>query len=340
MWVAADDSAEVRLNGTLVMSTPPTSASLSTVTTANVPGTSGASINVAPIPNTIEIKVRNGQNPSTNPPCPDQYQCNPAGVVFGASFSDALAQLPECPPPVPPHPNPNRPGGEYLAGDEEIVACPPGQVDQPGRERYRPCRCSYDPTSNPSNPRSVGYWDSWVNTCVTPVRKRACVGFDPPFLVNTEYGAPAMQPPGYPAILSSGITGYLENFLTGVSTQFNKASIESVLVPSGTGQSLRLTNISIRFDFSALNFRPSTVTFLFREQGPTINIATNASPAYVGNISKIPAAVGSAGAAVTSTPTSPPSPRGSVGTVTLSGAIQTLLIGGQELWIDEVCAVE
>src|SRR5262249_27662136 len=53
-----------------------------------------ASLKTAPNPNVIELKVKNGPNPSD---CgSDQYQCNPAGVVFGGKFSDELSANPTC----------------------------------------------------------------------------------------------------------------------------------------------------------------------------------------------------------------------------------------------------
>jgi len=90
--VAADDFAEVFLNGTSILN----STSHSTLSTITISSTSTL---VRQGQNFIKVKVKNGPNPSD---CGSgQYQCNPAGVVFGASFQDALSALPTCPAPPP-----------------------------------------------------------------------------------------------------------------------------------------------------------------------------------------------------------------------------------------------
>lgn len=313
LWLAADDSAEVRLNGALLTSV----TGFAAVATASVPP---GLINVAPTLNTIEIKARNGSDPAN---C-TSYQCNPAGMVFGASLSDTLPQLPKCPGAVAP----NHPTGQYDPGEFEEQSCPQGQV---GRI-FRGCGCAH------VGGTSIGFWGQWNNTCSAPVPRQACVGFDSPaFAVNTQYGATVGQTPGHVALLSNGITGSLEIFLTSASANFNKASIESMLVPSGVGQSMRLNNISVNFDFSALNFIPSRVTFGFLDFGGEINMGINGNPSHVGYMASFPPTIGTASVAIGSTPV-PPS--ASSGKITLNGAIKTLLIGGQELLIDEVCAVE
>lgn len=84
--VAADNSAEVLLNGKLVLS----SASASALSSVSIPAT-----DLAQGMNTIEVRAKNAANPSD---CGSgEYRCNPAGMVLGASFEDALTQYPTCP---------------------------------------------------------------------------------------------------------------------------------------------------------------------------------------------------------------------------------------------------
>jgi len=88
IWVASDDEANVLLNGTSVLSWSSHTAPGS----VNIPA---ASLYQSPLSNVIEIKVTNGPSPSN---CgSDQYNCNPAGVIFGAQFADSLAVEPKCP---------------------------------------------------------------------------------------------------------------------------------------------------------------------------------------------------------------------------------------------------
>lgn len=111
--VAADNSAEVLLNGTSVLS----STNPNVLNTANIPSTS-----LLQGLNTIQVKVKNGANP---PDCgSDQYRCNPAGVVLGGSFADALSALPTCT---------GNNGKLYNAGQFEARMCPAGQTGVKGR---------------------------------------------------------------------------------------------------------------------------------------------------------------------------------------------------------------
>ena len=118
IWVAADNSAEVFLNGA---STPVlTSASHSALSTVSIPSAS-----LVQGLNVIQVKAKNGSNPSD---CgSNQYQCNPAGVVFGASFQDALAAPPTC----------TDSGRTFTAGQPETLSCPAGKTGS--RSRY--CIC-------------------------------------------------------------------------------------------------------------------------------------------------------------------------------------------------------
>jgi hypothetical protein len=89
IWAAADNSVQVFVNGAPmpVLST----SSHSAVSSATIPG---SSLKTGPNPNVIELVARNAANPAD---CSnDQYQCNPAGVVFGATFGDELSANPRC----------------------------------------------------------------------------------------------------------------------------------------------------------------------------------------------------------------------------------------------------
>lgn len=110
IWVAADDSVEVFVNGApmpVLRWNGHASAG-----TAMIPA---ASLRTAPNPNIIELKVKNFASAAE---CPnDQYQCNPAGLVFGATFGDELSANPMCS---------NPPGN---IGDKRTLgACAPSQI--------------------------------------------------------------------------------------------------------------------------------------------------------------------------------------------------------------------
>lgn len=165
-----------------------------------------------------------------------------------------------------------------------------------------------------------------------------CVRFEPPAPFNpaTVFGAPAGQSSGDLAFVSSGISGTVWKFVWASSgTAFNLARVEVPPVPFASGQSLRLNNINVDFLFPAL--LPRTVQIAFLDLGGYENLKVNGSPIYVGELTAAPAALGGATVSVAWTPLAPPS-NGKRGVLTVQGkAIEHVWIGGQELWIDDVC---
>jgi hypothetical protein len=165
----------------------------------------------------------------------------------------------------------------------------------------------------------------------TPV---VCVDFEPPLALGTQYGTPAGQNPGDLAFTANGIpvTVWDFNFTNGGGT-FNLASIDPALAPFGRGQTIRSNNINLEFDFSGLGFPTSQVQFEFLDLGGFENIAVNGSSIFAGELSAAPNPIGGISYNIVKTPVS----GGSTGTMTLSGAVQQLRIGGQEFWIDNMC---
>lgn len=133
--IAADDFAEVFLNGALVN----TSASQSALKTINLPSAS-----LVQGLNIIQVRVKNGPNHPVG--CPSgRYQCNPAGMVLGASFDDGLNVLPACT---------GTNERTFTVGQFETLACPAGQTGT----AFRACLCS-------------GLWGATFSTCA-----RTCTG--------------------------------------------------------------------------------------------------------------------------------------------------------------------
>jgi len=164
-----------------------------------------------------------------------------------------------------------------------------------------------------------------------------CVTFEPPLTLGSTYGAPAGHSSGDLAFVSNGIRAYVYNFnLLSSGTAFNRAFIDFAPVAFSPGQSLRTNNINLLFDFSKLGFIVSKVTFSYLDLGGYENLAVNGS-GYVGELTSAPPALGGASVTVTNIAVPPPM-SGKRGTVTLKGPVRSLLIGGQELWIDSVCA--
>jgi hypothetical protein len=141
--VAADNFAEVSVNGTIVPGS--TSTSADQFTTFSIPASSIYGSTLSPPTlrsNTIKIRARNGLNPTN---CgSDQYKCNPAGVIFWGSFR--FSGDPKCP-----AFNKGGPPGGYGHGETETLdKCPDPQIGS----IYHVCAC--------------GAWTPPVRACVTP----------------------------------------------------------------------------------------------------------------------------------------------------------------------------
>jgi len=167
--------------------------------------------------------------------------------------------------------------------------------------------------------------------------REVCVDFEPPLTVGTQYGAPAGHHSGDVVFTTHGIPVSVHdfNFLGGGGT-FNVANIDSAPVPFGWGQSMRTNNINLEFDFSNIGFVPKEVKFEFLDLGGFENISVNGSPIFVGELSAAPNPIGGVQLSVSTTPVT----GGKKGIVILTGAVQKLRVGGQEFWIDNVCARE
>lgn len=168
-----------------------------------------------------------------------------------------------------------------------------------------------------------------------PAAASACVDFEPPLAAGTQYGAPVGQAPGTLIFTSNGIPVKIHNFIfVGGGGTFNSARIEVPPAPFGAGQSIRTNNINLEFDFTGLGYPTSEVKFDYLDQGGSENVSVNGSPVFAGDLPATPNPIGG----VNITITSAPALGGKKGTVTLTGVVKTLRIGGQEFWIDNVCA--
>ena len=179
-----------------------------------------------------------------------------------------------------------------------------------------------------------------LHTERVPARRRkvgareVCVGFEAPLALGTQYGTPAGQNSGDVIFTTNGIPVSVHDFSFSGGGTFNVASVD--VAPFGSGQSMRTNNINLEFDFGNIGFVPSSVNFEFLDLGGIENISVNGSPIFVGDVSALPTSLGGATVSVSTTLV----PGGKKGIVTLAGAIHKLRVGGQEYWIDNVCAME
>ncbi len=171
-----------------------------------------------------------------------------------------------------------------------------------------------------------------------------CGGTDPcEFGVDFEslafgdaWGGPHGNAPGDVIFVEDNIPVSVHDFTLGTFVAFNEARIE----PANNcldNKTMRLNNISTGFDFSGLGAPVIAVKFDYLDLGGSENLKVNAAPRHeVPDFAALPALVAPS---VTATDTFVPVAGGRCGTVTLTGDVQRLLIGGQELWIDNICVV-
>jgi hypothetical protein len=168
-----------------------------------------------------------------------------------------------------------------------------------------------------------------------PKPQHVCVDFEPPLTFGTQYGTPAGNSPGDVVFTTNGIPVSVENFdYGGGGGTFNLAYIDTATSFFGKGQTIRTNNINLQFDFSNVGFKIAQVDLEFLDLGGSENLSVNGSTIYAGELTSAPSSIGGVTLVFTTTPV----PGGEKGNLTLKGAVKTLIIGGQEFWIDNVCA--
>jgi len=147
--------------------------------------------------------------------------------------------------------------------------------------------------------------------------------------VGTQWGQAFGNSPGEVVLTQDSIDMSVEQFFLGTFTGFNLAEVGGVYSEFFPTTHLALNNISVRFDFASLGFDVTEVTLDYQEFGGTDNFAVNG-----GTIFEL--------AAMTNLPFDvAPGVTASVTTdqVNLVGDIDSFLIGGQELGIDNITAI-
>ncbi|MFQ6113614.1 MAG: FlgD immunoglobulin-like domain containing protein [bacterium] len=165
---------------------------------------------------------------------------------------------------------------------------------------------------------------------------QTCVDFQS-LVLGTQYGTPVGNTPGQIIFTENGIPVSVDNFnfVTGGVT-FNLCQVDPAFAGFGTGNTMQTNNINLFFDFTALGFAPNRVSFEFADKGGDENISVNGQlPIFAGELIAAPPAIAPG---VTLSISTRQIQDGIAGTVVLTGPVNTLLIGGQEFWLDDVCA--
>jgi hypothetical protein len=143
--------------------------------------------------------------------------------------------------------------------------------------------------------------------------------------VGTKYGAGFGNLPGQVVLTENGIKMSVEQFFFQQFTGFFQAEVTG----PANDHELTIDNISVLFDLTALPFNVSSLTLQYSELGGEDNFAVNGgSILQLPNITNIPVNVAPGVTALVDG-----------GRITLTGGIDRVLIGGQELSVDTVVAV-
>lgn len=130
----------------------------------------------------------------------------------------------------------------------------------------------------------------------------------------------------------AGIPVAVEYFHWNTGGTFGTCIVHPAFSDFGQGQIMGTNNINLKFDFTQLGFQVEEVTFEYADQGGFENLSVNGGAVYVGELDEAPSPPGMMMNVTTTTFSG-----GIKGFATLTGAIDTLMVGGQEFWLDNIC---
>lgn len=165
----------------------------------------------------------------------------------------------------------------------------------------------------------------------------ACVEFGPPPAAGTVWGTPAGHLPGDVVHVENSVEVLVQDFhWLGGGGAFNEAVVDFPPFVFANGQAAGTNNINLMFYLGNLGWVANKVYFSYLDQGGFENLSVNGSPFYVGDLNAAPAVVGGRNVSVSAWT---PAPGMEVGWVQIDGgSIKHFTAGGQEFWIDKVCA--
>ncbi len=159
-----------------------------------------------------------------------------------------------------------------------------------------------------------------------------CIDFES-FQLNTVFGPQVGQKEGDTAFVTpEKIVARVFPMMIQRDSGFGVAMI--VMAPKSLGggsQCLQMNTIDMEFDYSDSSLKPTEVTVEFLSRGDLINLSVNESDVFAGQLSQLPDDFKGVKAGIEKTNT------GSSQMI-LKGEISKFRIGGQSLFIDNVCA--
>jgi hypothetical protein len=167
--------------------------------------------------------------------------------------------------------------------------------------------------------------DGAMFTVGTSPRQRRCVDFE-----SLDVGA---EFPTGTSFSDGGVTMTTKPFVwsNGESTSDGFAKVDSNGLAGGSGKDLQVNNTTVAFDWGAV---VTDVSCRFGEYGGNLNLEINGELWNFQDFSALPGS--RLGYVDVSAEVS--SGNGERGNLTLAGQVTSFSVGGQELWIDDVCA--
>jgi hypothetical protein len=156
-----------------------------------------------------------------------------------------------------------------------------------------------------------------------------CVDFET-LALGDMFGT-GINTPGEVIFTQNGIPVAVDEFFyVGGGSTFGFAEVMNVS-GIGTGLDMRTGNINLMFEFAALGITPDFVTFDFADYGGSENLSLNGGTVFTGELIAAPAPPGFSINITIS---------GSIGNAIIEGPVEKLLVGGQEFFLDNICAYQ
>lgn len=171
-----------------------------------------------------------------------------------------------------------------------------------------------------------------------PAPASSCIDFDA-LALNTTYGTPAGQAPGTVVLSQGGVRVSVETFFfVGSGSAFNHARVEAARPDFGAGRVLRVNNIDLDIDLSALAAPARQLVLRFADVGGSENLSVDGAPVPIhrGELVAAPATMGSAFVATSAVPITG-GKAGALAVIDAGGGIGHVRVGGQELFLDDIC---
>jgi hypothetical protein len=191
-------------------------------------------------------------------------------------------------------------------------------------------------------PNETGNYGMYGVIIAEPSAVLTCTGFETlplgaqySVVVNQQPQPPHIVQPGPPVNVAPGVQMIPNDFQwsnalwAGEQGFPGVATVENTGQAGGTGQEMGVNNINLLFEFDHdLEF----VSLRFGEYGGNLNFSVNGDFVNFGTFQDIAnTTIGGVNVTIVQTQGSP------LGVLSLDGPIKNFAIGGQELWIDDVC---